>query len=158
MVRLRKFRRACFRRTLNYWTNKMAVERRKYIRFLAQPNTYAALGSHFRKVGKVQDISISGLAFNYLSNTEDSDQLYSKIAIFQSENKFHLANLPCRVIYDLPQCALNKNLVSNSIYVTNRCALQFIGITAHQIERLTYFLDHHTQSLAPSSIGMNTPP
>ena len=136
----------------------MVAERRKYIRFLVQPNTYAALGSRFTKVGKVQDISISGLAFEYLRNTEDSDQPYSKIAIFQSENKFHLADLPCRVIYDLPQCNLNKNVVANSICVTNRCAVQFITSTEHQIERLTYFLDYHTQGLAPSSIGMNTPP
>jgi len=135
----------------------MVVERRKYVRFLVQPNTYAALGSRFTKVGKVRDISIGGLAFEYLSNTEDLDQPYSKIAIYQSENKFHLANLPCRVIYDLPQRALNKNLVSNSIYVTNRCAVQFITIAERQIERLTYFLDHHTQGLPPSSIGMNPP-
>ena len=136
---------------------KMVVERRKYVRFLVQPNTYAALGSHFTKVGKIRDISIRGLAFDYLSNTEDSDQLYSKIAIFQSENKFHLANLPCRVIYDFPKCASNKNLGSNSIYVTNRCALQFITITAHQIEKLNHFLNHHTQGLPPSSTGMITP-
>ncbi|MCP4296060.1 MAG: PilZ domain-containing protein [Proteobacteria bacterium] len=135
----------------------MVVERRKYVRFLVQPNTYAALGSRFTKVGKVRDISIGGLAFEYLSNAEDLDQPYSKIAIYQSENKFHLANLPCRVIYDLPQRALNKNLVSNSIYVTNRCAVQFITIAKHQIERLTYFLDHHTQGLPPSSIGMKPP-
>lgn len=136
----------------------MVVERRKYVRFIAQPDTYAALGSRFTKVGKVQDISISGLAFEYLSSAEDSDQPYSKIAIFQSENKFHLANLPCRVIYDFPKCASNTNLVSNSIYVTNRCALQFITITGHQIEKLNYFLNHHTQGLPPSSTGMNTPP
>ena len=135
----------------------MVIERRKYVRFLVQPNIYAALGSSFTKVGKVQNISISGLAFEYLSNTKDSDQLYSKIAIFHSEGDFHLANLPCKVIYDLPQCALNKNSVSNSIYVTNRCAVQFITITEHQNKRLTYFLDHHTQRLAPSSIRMNTP-
>ena len=135
----------------------MVVERRKYVRFLVQPNTYAALGSGFTKVGKVQNISISGLAFDYLSNTEDSDQLYSKIAIFNSEDDFHLANLPCKVIYDLPQCANNKNLASNSIYVTNRCAVQFITITEQQIKRLTYFLDHYTQRLAPSSLGMHVP-
>ena len=134
------------------------VERRKYVRFIAQPDTYAALGSRFTKVGKVQDISISGLAFEYLSSAEDSDQPYSKITIFQSENKFHLANLPCRVIYDFPKCASNTNLVSNSIYVTNRCALQFITITGHQIEKLNYFLNHQTQGLPPSSTGMNTPP
>ena len=136
----------------------MVVERRKYVRFLAQPNIYAALGSRFTKVGKVRDISIRGLAFVYLSNTEETDQPYSKIAIFHSEKQFHLANLPCKVIYDFPQCVLDKNLGFNSNYVTNRCAVQFITIAKHQKERLTYFLDHYTQGLPPSSIGMNTPP
>ena len=136
----------------------MVVERRKYVRFIARTGTYAALGSRFTKVGKIRDISICGLAFEYLSSAEESDQPYSKIAIFESENKFHLANLPCRVIYDFPKCASNKNLVSNSIYVTNRCALQFLTIKEHQIEKLNQFLNHHTQGLAPSSRGMITPP
>ena len=45
----------------------MGVERRKFIRFLIQDNTFARLGSVFYKVGKVNDISIKGLSFSYLS-------------------------------------------------------------------------------------------
>ena len=47
----------------------MGVERRKYVRFLAQDNTFAALRIGFKKVGKIDDISINGLAFSYLSET-----------------------------------------------------------------------------------------
>ena len=136
---------------------KMAVEKRKYIRFLAKPNTYAALGPRFTKVGKIKDISIGGLAFEYICNSQDSDLQPSQIAIFLSENGFHLANLACRVVCDCPEYADGKNSVPNSVYAINHCAVQFTVITKKQKDELEYFIKHHTQGLAPSSSGMNTP-
>ena len=135
----------------------MAVEKRNYIRFLATPNSYAALGSRFTKVGRIRDISISGLAFEYISNSQDSDQKHSKIAIFLADNGFHLANLACRVVCDCPECAFGKNPVPNSVYAINRCAVQFTFITKNQKDELEYFIKHHTRGLAPSSIGMIAP-
>ena len=46
----------------------MDIEQRKYPRFSVQNHTFAALGSEFEIVGKVNDISIKGLSFSYLSN------------------------------------------------------------------------------------------
>jgi len=41
----------------------MDIEQRKYIRFSVQENTFAALGSKFETVGRVNDISIRGLTY-----------------------------------------------------------------------------------------------
>ncbi len=49
----------------------MISERRKYTRFLAEEDGYAALGANFTKVGKLKDISIGGLAFEYIGCTEN---------------------------------------------------------------------------------------
>ena len=133
----------------------MTVEKRNYVRFLAKPNTYAALGSRFTKVGRIKDISIGGLAFEYICNSQDSDQQPSKIAIFLSENGFHLADLACWVVCDCPKCAWSKNPVLNSVYAINCCAVQFTVITKNQKDGLEYFLKHYTRGLAPSSIEMN---
>ncbi len=133
----------------------MTVENRNYVRFLAKPNTYAALGSHFTKVGRIKDISIGGLAFEYICNSQDSDQQPSKIAIFLSETGFHLANLACRVVCDCPKCAGSKNRVPNSVYAINCCAVQFTVITKKQRDELDYFLKHYTRGIAPSSIEMD---
>lgn len=43
----------------------MNIDKRKYIRFLAQDDAFAALG--FSIVGKVKDISMGGLAFGYIN-------------------------------------------------------------------------------------------
>jgi len=47
----------------------MGVERRKYIRFLVQDKTIAALEGVIDKVGKVNDIGIKGLSFMYLGES-----------------------------------------------------------------------------------------
>ena len=135
---------------------KMTGENRNYVRFLAKPNTYAALGSRFTKVGKIKDISIGGLSFEYICNSQDADQQPLKIAIFLSENGFHLADLACRVVCDCPKCAESKDPAPDSVYAINCCTVQFTVITKKQRDGLDYFLKHYTRGIAPSSIEMNS--
>ena len=80
----------------------MVTEKRKHLRFQANDDAYASLGDTFTKVGKLKDISISGLAFTYFEHTEGSVQEFSKVAIFVSDYQFYLPDLTCRLIYDFP--------------------------------------------------------
>ena len=80
----------------------MISEKRKYFRSRVKDDAYAALGNHFTKVGKLKDISIDGLAFRYIGNTEDWVEDSSTIAIFDSESTFYLPNLACKIIYVSP--------------------------------------------------------
>lgn len=130
----------------------MVVEKRKYYRFMARPDTYAAMGPRFTKVGKVRQISIGGLAFEYICTTEKPDRHATKVTVFLCEDEFFLPDIPCRVISDLPNVSLDKNPMFDSIYVVNRCAVQFKTITEDQKRRLEYLLEHHTRGLAPIAI------
>jgi len=136
----------------------MISEKRKYIRFQAQDNIYAALGTHYSKVGKLKDISVGGLAFEYIENTEACEPDSSKVAIFHSENGFYLPDLACRIICDSPICVMNKKSIFKPLYLIKRCAVEFLIITPLQREKLEYFLTHYTCGLAPSSQELNTLP
>ena len=120
----------------------MGAEQRKYVRFLAQDNTFAALRSGFEKVGKVNDISIKGLAFAYFKEDvkPDSDRNLSQVDIFLSANGFHLPNVPCRVVYDIQESTSGIN----HAIVMYRCGLHFGELDQSQSEQLKSFLKNHT--------------
>lgn len=122
----------------------MDIERRKYVRFLPQDSTFAALGSEFNKVGKVNNISIKGLAFSYLSETVEKDSdpcsCSDQANIFLSGNEFHLSNLPCKIVYDAPDTKFSKNY-GIRMY---RCGLCFGELTEIQYELLESFINKHT--------------
>jgi len=127
----------------------MRSERRKYTRFLAEEDAYAALGIDFTKVGKLIDISIGGLAFEYIDCTEDCVQDSSRVAIFHSHNEFHLPNLACRLICNLVITAENDDPQFKRQYAIHRCAIQFGDITAKQRKQLEFFINHCTCGTAP---------
>jgi hypothetical protein len=126
----------------------MTIERRKYVRFLPQDRAFAAMRNGFKKVGKVNDISIRGLAFSYLSETNeaDADRHSSEVDIFLSRNGFHLYNVPCRIVYDIPDDTLNKGLFVKM----TRCGLNFRELIESQSELLEFFIKNHTTGLVSS--------
>jgi hypothetical protein len=123
----------------------MTIERRKYVRFLVQDMAFAAIRNGFKKVGKINDISIKGLAFSYLSETNeaDADPHPPKVDIFLSGNGFHLSNVPCRIVYDTPDVAPYKG----SFVKTSRCGLHFGELIESQSELLENFIKNHTTGL-----------
>lgn len=127
----------------------MRSERRKYTRFLAEKDVYAALGTNFNKVGKLKDISIGGLAFEYIGYTENCVQDSSMVAIFHSHNEFHLPNLVCRLICNLTIADDNDDSEFIRQYARYRCAVQFGDITAKQRKQLEFFINHYTCGTTP---------
>ena len=125
----------------------MITEKRKYLRFQAKDDAYASLGYTFTKVGKLKDISISGLAFTYFEHTEDSVQEFSKVGIFVSDYKFYLPDLTCRLIYDFPADENNNIQYFKKAYKKRRCGIQFAATTETQLEKLKLFINHQTRKL-----------
>jgi len=119
----------------------MGIERRKFIRFLVQDNTFATLGSVFYKVGKVNDISIKGLSFSYLSENIEagSNSDSSRVDIFLSKNNFYLTNVPCKIVYDIPNHISSKN---HSVMMY-RCGLYFGKLPKIQLKLLSIFIKKH---------------
>lgn len=126
----------------------MGVERRKYIRFLVQDNTFATLGSVFDKVGKVNDISIKGLSFSYLSESIEasSDSDSSRVDIFFPKNRSHLTNVPCKIVYDIPNHISGKN---HSVMMY-RCGLYFGKLPKIQLKLLDIFIKKYATEVLPS--------
>ena len=123
----------------------MTSEKRKYRRFLAEEDAYAILGNHFNKVGRLKDISIAGLAFTYVENTQDSFQDFSKATIFGSDSKFYLPELACRIIYDSPLDETDNNRYFQTAYRINRIGIQFTTITEYQLNKLKFFINNQEQ-------------
>ncbi len=126
----------------------MAIEQRKYVRFIAQDNAFVALRIGFKKVGKVNDISIKGLAFSYLRKTTeaDSDLHYSQVDIFLSGDGFHISNMPCRIVYDISDPKPDEGLFVEM----SRCGLHFQKLTDSQSEQLNFFIKNHTTGVLSS--------
>jgi len=132
----------------------MNIDNRKHPRFLAREDTFASLA--YKKIGKVKNISMGGLAFEYVNITEDSNQVSShkdtfeplQLSIFLSKSKFHLSDVPCDLIYDeiTPVSVEDQKFI---ISLTLRCCgLKFRTLSKDIIAKLEFFLNNHTKELS----------
>ncbi len=127
------------------------MEQRRQIRFVPHDSAFAALGSTFARVGKIKNISIGGLAFEYITD-EDSDQEASQLDIFLSGNDFHLAKVPCRVVYDMPKRKSDDaSRIVFETFMTKQCGVQFVGLTEDKVSQLDLFLNVYTTGVAPQA-------
>ena len=126
-------------------SRQVIIEGRKYVRFLAKGHSFAALVNGFDKVGKINDISINGLGFSFLSWTTHVDYTgcHSHITIFNSKNGFHLSKVPCRIVYEIPDATPNEGLLIRM----SRCGLQFGDLTGSQLEKLELFIEKFTTGI-----------
>ena len=133
----------------------MVHERRKFTRYLVQSDAYAALGSSFTKVGKIKDVSVGGVAFEYIDSSKDAGGPPPyKVSLFMTGDKFFLWHLPCRIIHDE---LTDEHMKSSLFYVHRQCGIQFTDLDENQRQNLEYFLTHHTCGLVSSSITNNNP-
>ena len=124
----------------------MEFKSRKYDRFIACENVFAALGRNYSKIGKIKDLSLGGLAFEYIT-AEDENLTISDVDVFLSNSIFHLYNLPCRVIYDIE---IHSPYVKNKfrqMLITKRCGIEFQRLTKNTELQLNFFLQVHTVGL-----------
>ena len=122
----------------------MMIEHRKHVRLLPPPNTFAALGNTYSRVGKVTDISMGGLSLEYLSE-ENIDIKLSQVDVFLVGSIFHLYNVPCEIVYDIPIHVphLKNNLVK--ILTTKKCGVTFVEISENDSKQLKLFLEAYTK-------------
>ena len=128
----------------------MFSERRRYIRFIPKVTSYLALGERFSKIGKIVDISVAGLAFIYMSDSENQKQEHAECAIFMSDNQFHLRGIPCLVVSDILNDRTDE---SNNILfpaISHRCGLKFRELSIDQKKNLEFFLKCYSIGLAKS--------
>lgn len=127
---------------------EMSSEKRKHDRFIAKENAFAALGRKYTRVGRIKDISMGGLAFEYIGGEGLKEQV-SEIDIFLVGTEFHLYKVPCKTTYNIdvyvPQ--INNHLVK--IFTTKRCGVQFKQLNKNFRTLLKFFIKYHTIGSAP---------
>ena len=116
--------------------NNMVTEQREHFRFL-QDITVVAFWSNSINLGKLKDISRDGLVFEYITDEKPKEE-NSQINIFLSGNKFHLSNLPCKIVYDI--LIREENYQFNKLFMTRRCGVKFKKLTTIQTKQLEFFL------------------
>ena len=121
----------------------MVIERRKYARYLPQKNAFAALGRNYSRVGKIQNIALGGLAFEYIVG-EASRKDATEADIFLVGNVFHLHNIPCQIVYDFEVHVPHVNNGYVKILTTKRCGVKFDVLSENKATQLSVFLETHT--------------
>ena len=120
----------------------MEQERRKKERRHPQATTFVALRPEFVKLGKLMDISSSGLCFEYIAKGDASPGAdATQMDMFISGNGYYLPNVPCRLVYDV---RTEKEMTFVDVLEYRRCGLQFTRLSDKQIDQLEYYLTHHT--------------
>lgn len=122
----------------------MRSEQRTVDRFIPKENAYVALGRKYTKVGKMKDISLAGLAFEYITGEEFNEDA-SALDIFLVGTEFHLYRIPCKLIYniDVHVPEINNRLVK--MYTTKRCGVRFEKLTKDLTALLKFFIKYHTR-------------
>lgn len=118
---------------------KKAFKPRKHERFLALTGMYAALRPDYVKVGQIRDISVAGLAFEYIGAKKESPDELRALDILMLDGGFYLNNLPCRIVSDVIAYKGPEGLSATM----RRCGIQFRELTAYQSGRLEFFIRQH---------------
>ena len=115
----------------------MGPERRRHNRHIPlKQNAFAALGQDFAKTGKIKDISLGGLAFEYIVGQCTSNNDDSRVDIFLTDMPLHIRSAQCQAIYDnhISMSQMESD-ISCSLTV-RRTGIKFIMLSEKHREQL----------------------
>ena len=118
-------------------TDKAFVERRKHKRYLTRDGTYAVLRPPANKIGKIIDISLSGLAFSYFS-TNGAPMECPGLDLLADEG-LCMENMPYTLVDD---CIIPNEQPFSQITMRRHC-IQFNGLTEEHKKQLQSFIDKY---------------
>jgi len=114
-------------------------ERRKYRRYKVTADAYAVTGPEAAKLGQIKDISMGGLAFNYLAD-EGRSQSCDALDIITRQCSMRIEHLPVKTISDFELAP--KNVFST--VKLRQLGVQFGELTPDQRSQLQHLLKTHT--------------
>lgn len=124
----------------------MTQEQRKSNRFKPITPVFASLGSNLAQVGKIIDISVGGLSFEFISD-EKAMATAAHVDIFSLDQTHNLEALPCILVYQLSARLPGKTDDDADSYRTRKCGLKYTALKADQWRKLADFLENHTTGL-----------
>jgi hypothetical protein len=106
-------------------------ERRQNQRVNVECGIFLTVRPGFKKIGRVKDISLGGICFEY-AVFEDYEKLnFCEVDILSETGKFHLIKIPCRVAYDVQ---LSSHPFQQ--FQMRRCGLQFAWLSESQASQV----------------------
>ena len=120
--------------------NPSKHNRRKERRLTIQEGVFAALRPHFKKLGKVNDISLNGLSFDYISNGNSSEG-HLEVDLFGTKKTFYLGQIKCRVVSD---SQMDNQTPLSSLRIS-RLSLEFETLTDEQISKLKHVIRNYSE-------------
>jgi len=120
------------------------MEKRKNERFLVGEEVIVALRNKSSRVGRVKDIGMGGLSFEHIYD-EDLEHEPSKRDVSLWVDNFAIADIPCKVVYDIPINEPPEYDYLSVHFKTRRCGVQFELLTENQKSQLGFFLKKHTK-------------
>ncbi|MBC8316993.1 MAG: PilZ domain-containing protein [Desulfobulbaceae bacterium] len=115
-------------------TEKSFVERRKHKRYTTKDGTYAVLRPPANKIGKIIDISLSGMAFTYFSTNGKTIEATGLDLL--ADEGLCLENIPYLMVDD---CIIPNEQPFSQITMRRHC-IQFNGISDEHANRLKSFI------------------
>lgn len=120
-------------------------ERRKQVRLMPKELTYIALRPEFSKLGRVLNITSSGLCFQYMTEGNMPDNgLPLNLDIFIADDRYYLPCVSCHLIYDIET---NDSTAFHAGMRHRICGVRFEKFKKEQSDQLKYFLKDHTATL-----------
>jgi hypothetical protein len=118
---------------------KKPTERRKHKRFQMPTGAFVVLGPHGKILGKVVDISVSGLAFGYINGQGPLKGL-SELDMFFMDIGFCLREVRFKTAWDFE---IPNELPVNS-ETMRRSGVRFKKLRRSQRSQLKCFIENHT--------------
>ena len=124
------------------------IEKRKHRRFKVEKGTVVEfykprlfnLGKpRVFKSAPITDISMGGLAFQYIDNVIWMQQ-FKELSISKPSDKIQIDHLPYEVVSDFTISTLPDDRF------IRRCSIKFENLAPEQKSQLDHFLQHHTAS------------
>lgn len=114
-------------------------ERRGNKRFHASIGAFAVLGPNSTKVGRVMDISLSGLSFRHVDKEEPIRGL-SELNVFMIDDDFHVNKIPFETVSDYEVMSEGPLAFIRA----RQSSLRFGELTSSQRSLIEYFIQNHT--------------
>ena len=119
---------------------------RAHVRYTPNCDAFISLGAGFTRVGSIRDISLTGAAFEHFPYNQLVPPFELSADIFICRTEMHSANIPCRIVYELPMPENSADWPLDRTMTQKRCGIEFKPGNGHHQEQLARFRRQYIQT------------
>ncbi len=126
---------------------KMILEKRRFKRFKSKKGAFAYFPKNGASItmGKILDMSIGGLSFQYFKSSEIDNGCSAIRILGNNGSLIRLDQIQCRIVYDYEVPETSWDQIS-----VRRCGVEFKKINSEHKRKLKKFINHFAVDPAQS--------